>query len=879
MSRTPALSPLPIDEVLGSVVSHLAKQPNLVLRAPTGAGKTMRVAPALLDLAEVRGSVILLEPRRVAARAAARRIAVERGSTLGGEIGHHVRFDRKTSAATRLTVMTYGIFLRRIQDDPFLEGVGAIVFDEFHERSLDADLALAMSRKTQREAREDLRLVVMSATLNAAPVATFLGNADVLDSAGRSYPVEMEHRTVEDPRRLEFSVAAAVGDALQRTDGDVLVFLPGVGEIRRAKSALQGRFDVELVELYGDLAAEQQDAALRRGVRRKVVLATNVAESSVTIENITAVVDTGLARVMRFDSRVGMDRLEVTRISRASADQRAGRAGRTAPGLCLRLWSAHEDRTLRAAEEPEIARVDLARALLELRAWGETDPHAFPWFEAPPTGAVKAAESLLVDLGALDERGLTKVGQRLARLPLPPRIARLLLEGERFGIARRAALAAALLSERDPLRRTGLDSSRRPATASSAYESDILERVLLLERFADARGHSADPDWNIGAAQNVLRVAQDLERSVREDAASGSRPASGHRGHASVSSEEALLRCLLAAYPDRVAQRRSGVAIPTGGARTAAAPPLRSNHGDRGVMVGGRGIRLSDESTVCTAELFVCTSVDAGKRGERAESLVRQASAVEREWLARELVTRAVVMEFDESTQSITASVRTTYGDLVLDQKPAPVARAAAGAVLAEYAAARLDKALSLDDEAVAGFLARVRSLATWMPDLDLPLLDEDLLRDVARELAQGRRSFAEMRQAPLLDALRSRLSYQQLRALDQHAPERIQVPSGSAIRLDYEVGRPPVLAARIQEMFGMAQTPRVADGRVAVVVHLLAPNRRPEQVTEDLASFWKNTYVQVRKELRARYPKHSWPEDPTTAKAEARPRRKPRPT
>lgn len=867
---------LPIDDVIGELVASLSARPNLVLKAPTGAGKTVRVAPALLGLEAVDGLVVLLEPRRMAARAAARRIAVERGATLGDEIGYHVRFDRKAGARTRLVAMTYGIFLRRLQDDPFLEGIGAVVFDEFHERSLDADLAMAMARRTQREVRGELRLVVMSATLDAAPVSRFLGDAPVIDSAGRGFPVEVEHRDASGSGSVERVATAAVvrtlrevlnegtsGRAAGQASGDILAFLPGVSEIRRAREALEEparALGVDVVELYGDLEPDKQDAVLRRGPRRKVVLSTNVAESSVTIENVTVVIDSGLARVLRFDPRVGVDRLEVTRISRASADQRSGRAGRTAPGRCIRLWSAHDDRALRPSEDPEIRRVDLSRALLQLQAWGEADPRAFDWFEAPEDAALDSATRLLAELGATGDSGLTQLGRRLAALPLAPRIARLLLEGQRLHVARRAALAAALLSERDPLRR-----EHGAPRATTAHESDVLERVLLLERFASATSRSAAawPELNMSAAHSVLKVARDLEASLR----SGPDPSATKRGNRDGSSsgaagldpEEAFLRALLAAFPDRVALRRP---------RDGAAEP-------RAVMTGGRGVRLADESVVATADLFVCVSVDAGRRGQRSESLVRQASAIERPWLDAAACRSSVEVEFDEASESIVAFTRTRYRDLVLDEKPAPVPRHEAGEKLAEIAASRPGRALDLDSDEVAPWLQRAGCLAAWMPELELPVFDDAMLADLARELAAGRRSFAEMRRAPLLEALRSRLSWSQQRALDLHAPERIDVPSGSSIRLDYEPGRPPVLAVRIQEVFGMAETPRIAGGRVPVVLHLLAPNRRPEQVTEDLASFWKTTYAQVRKELRARYPRHSWPEDPLAAQAQSRPARR----
>lgn len=842
--------PLPIDDVLADVTAALQRSSSLVLRAPTGAGKTTRVAPALLDAGVVAGAVLLLEPRRVAARAAARRIALERRVALGGdEVGYHVRFDRKATPHTRVVAMTYGIFLRRMQEDPFLDGVGAVVFDEIHERSLDADLALAMARKIQLDARPELRLVAMSATLDAAPLMRFLGDATVITSEGRAHPVTVRHLATPNAREMDRAIVTAVKEALAETTGDVLVFLPGVGEIRRVTAALTPlaeREGVVVMELYGDLPAEQQDAVLQRAGRRKVVLSTNVAESSVTIENITAVVDTGLARVLRFDPSVCLDRLEVSRISRASADQRAGRAGRTAPGLCLRLWNEHEDRSLRAREEPEIARVDLSKAVLELRAWGEPDARRFAWLEPPPPAALEAAETLLSDLGATDDGGLTATGRLLAALPLPARIGRLLVEGARLGCLERTALAAAILTERDPLRR-GRDAAA--LRASTAYESDLLERVLLLERFAStrSRGAHAWPELNIGATEHVLRVARDVEKTLR-DAAEGACSAAGLP-------EERFLRTLLAAFPDRVARRRE-------------------RGSDRAVMVGGRGLRLAADSVVHTAELFVCVDVEGGRRGERSESLVRQASAIEEPWLPDRWIRTSSEVVFDEDRERVAATVRRLYRDLVLSEKSVTPPLEECSAVLAEHAAKAPARALDLDADDVRELLARVRSLAEWMPELALPAFDEAILAEVARETAYGCRSFEEMRRVRLRDMLETRLSREQRRALRDHAPESLTVPSGSSIRLRYEVGRPPVLAARIQELFGMRESPRVAQGRIAVVVHLLAPNGRPQQVTDDLASFWRSTYPQVRKELRARYPKHAWPEDPLTAPPQRRPGR-----
>jgi len=816
---------LPIESVLPELIGALHGNDCAVLRAPTGAGKTTRVPPAILDAGlGGKGQVVVLEPRRIAARAAARRVSQERGGDVGHEVGFHVRFDRCATRATRVLYVTEGLFLRRVQEDPFLERVGAVVLDEFHERSLDADLALALVRRLQLEARPDLRLVVMSATLDTAEVSRFLGGCPVVESRGRLHPVEIRHAPPDERKPVHEAVARGVGLALEEGGGDVLAFLPGVGEIRRAREALgplarQG--DLLLVELYGDLPMDRQDEALRRAGRRKIVLATNVAETSVTVEGVGAVVDSGLARVLRFDAGVGLDRLELVRISRASAEQRSGRAGREMPGLCIRLWSAAEERGLSEREEAEVRRVDLAGAVLQLRALGERDLRTFPWFEPPSEAALARAEALLAHLGALDARGLTPLGRRMADIPVQPRIARLLLEGERLGSPRRAALAGALLSERDPL--------RRERGAPRRTESDVLERVLAVEALAAA------------APPYLLRVRDELLGHLE-------RP----RGP-----EDALPRALLAGWPDRLARRRG-------------------EGGRRGVMVGGRGVALARESGVIDAELFLCIDVDAGRRGERAEALVRQASAVERGWLPEEALSTSVEVAFDPAREAVAAFRRTRFLDLVIEEAQAALPESDEVArVLAQAASADPRRALALDDPDTTAFLARVRSLREWLPELGLPAFDEEGLRARLPELCAGCRSFEDLRRLPLVERLRSGLTYLQQRALEREAPERIEVPSGSRVRLVYEPGRPPVLAARIQELFGLAETPRVAGGRVAVLVHLLAPSGRAQQVTDDLRSFWNEAYQTVRKELRVRYPRHAWPEDPWNAPPERRPKRR----
>lgn len=841
---------LPIDAVLPELVAALRRHPAVVLRAPTGAGKTTRVPPALLDADLAgRGRVIVLEPRRLAARAAARRIAAERGQSVGAEIGYHVRFERQAGPLTRLLVATPGIVLRMLQSDPFLESVGVLVFDEFHERSLDVDLTLGMARLVQQTVRPELRLVVMSATLGAETIAAYLGDCPVITSEGRLHPVEIRHEERSLAQPWSVAAAGAVERLLARTAGDVLVFLPGMQEIRATQRELEAvarSHELAVLPLHGDLPAEEQDRALLPQSRRKVVLATNVAETSVTVEGITGVVDTGQARQLRFDPAVGMDRLELIPIACDAADQRAGRAGRTGPGVCVRLWSEASHRQRAALTEPEIRRIDLAGAVLQLVAYGETDVTRFPWLEPPRPDAVAQAQALLHRLGALDEGGITATGQILARLPIHPRLGRMLVTGWQLGAPDRVALAAALLSERDPFLR-GPEHPRPPANGRHATPSDLLDRVEVLEEY-ERTGRVETPlgTLHVGAARGLLRVRDQLRRLLRQELPAV--PATP-----TLPSDEAVLRAVLAAFPDRLIRRRA---------------PGEA----RGVMVGGRGVRLAASSRVIEPELFIGVDVD----GAGVEALVRQASAIERDWLSTESLCTSIEVDFEPQSESVRARRRVRYEDLLLDESVAALPSAEETArVLTEAACRRIDAVVPLDDSAAGLFLRRVRCLREWMPALDLPAFDEAALRDLLPWACVGCRSFAEVRRADWLGLLQGRLTPAQRQALEREAPERLEVPSGSRHALQYEPGRPPVLAVRIQELFGLHDTPRLAGGRVPVLLHLLAPNNRPQQVTDDLASFWANTYPVVRKELRARYPKHAWPDDPYAALAERGPRRR----
>jgi ATP-dependent helicase HrpB len=879
----PSLVTLPIDEHLPRIARTLSDAGRLVLVAETGAGKTTRVPPALLDT--VSGRVLMLQPRRVAARAAAGRIADERGWRLGHEVGYQVRHERRISEATRVEVVTEGILTRRLQADPFLEGVGAVLLDEFHERSLHADLALALLAEVRREARPELALLVMSATLDAAPLSRFLDDAPRIEVPGRRYPVTISYASTlrsdaarRGAERLETRVADAVERALSSSnadtdanidaaaanidaEGDVLVFLPGVGEIARVAEQLEQRRTapspasplerVDVLSLHGSLPLEAQQRALRPGPtgRRRVVLATNVAETSVTIPAITTVIDSGLVRQLRFDPASGLDRLETLRCSVASAEQRAGRAGRVRPGRALRLWTETEQRSLPQQTSPEIRRVDLTRTALEVRAWG-SDPRQFGWFEAPAASALSTAELLLERLGALrgDDRAVTPLGQAMLELPLHPRLARILLAvAPEAGDAelRSACAMVALIGERDLL----LAEHRRGDRPSA--DSDLDERLELLaeaERARFARGRCARIGVHAGAARAAAQLRDQLQRRVtarRSSMDDGQLPLPGRDDRDSQATlrdrDRWLRRLLLAGFPDRVARRRD-----EGSARA--------------LLVGGRGVALGPQSVVREASIFLALHVN--DRGD--EGRVTLASAIDACWLSQ---TERREHRFDPASGRVLARAQRCYLDLVLAERPESPDGERAAALLAEHAGANLADALDLDS--VAQLRARVTLLHEHRPQLELPALDDDALRSLLPALCSGKSALAELRREPLGPWLRGLLSTKQQRALERETPIELPVPSGRRIGLRYDPeGGPPVLAVKLQELFGLRETPRVAGGAVSVLLHLLAPNGRPVQVTQDLASFWQRTYAEVRKELRQRYPKHPWPEDPTDAVA-----------
>jgi len=818
--------PLPIDGYLGEIVEALRGAKSVVVVAEPGAGKTTRVAPGILRggvLSREHPNIVMLQPRRVAARAAAARIAQENGWDVGREVGYQIRFERRITAQTRLRVLTEGVLTRQMLDDPFLEGVGALILDEFHERSLHVDLAIAMLREMRQTVRPDLLIVVMSATMDAGPAAKFLGDCPIIDVPGRTFGVEIEYRAgggVSAVERVRDAVEEVVGR--KESAGDVLVFLPGAQEIRGAQRELanfQQRHDLAVLPLYGSLPAEEQMAALEPSSRRKIILATNIAETSLTIEGVRWVIDAGLARVPMFDVRRGLDRLELKRISKASATQRAGRAGRTAPGKCLRLWSTKEQAGLEDFELPEIQRVDLCGAVLDLHAWGKSDPGEFGWFETPPPEALEHARSLLGMLGAVDSRGVTELGARLMKLPVHPRIGRMLCEAADRGCAEEGAILAAMLSEEVRQVKRGT-----PATIG---DSDLL---VMMEG-------PQDPDVRRVSAE-LLRIGRRLGGTARRSP-----------------DRETLLKLPLCGYPDRVCRRRE---------RDPAAA----------VMVGGGGVRLDRESVVRQGEFFLALDARSDPRMASREAAVRIASAIEPRWLVEifpQSIVREQAAEFDPKREAVVGRRVVRYRDLVLSEEmDAAVDPAQAGKKLAEAIGARAREFFGAD-EGAANILGRVALLRRAMPEHGWPKFDEVELGEILSELCAGKRSVEEVRRAGLAAALEERLQYPLDQILRREAPEALEVPSGSTIRLQYRGEQAPILAVRLQEVFSWQDTPRIASGRVAVVLHLLGPNFRPVQITDDLRSFWKTTYFQVRKDLRVRYPKHSWPDDPLTAKAVAK--------
>jgi ATP-dependent helicase HrpB len=835
-------SRLPVHDVLPELMAKLAEAHNVVLVAPPGAGKSTVVPLALLEQPWAKGQrLLLLEPRRLAARAVASRMASTLGERPGGTVGWRMRLDTRVGPRTRLEVVTEGILTRMLQQDPALEGVAAVIFDEFHERSLHADLGLVLCREAQESLGLPLRLLVMSATLDAAAVSTCLGDAPVVEARGRSYPVDVrylgrglpplpEQRTLP-PRDIE-RIASQVRQVLETTGGDALVFLPGASEIHRLRAQLEngGPGDAVIHALHGEMRIEAQQEVLEpdpRG-RRKVILATNIAETSLTIDGVRVVIDTGLARRSLFDPGTGMERLVTVRISQASAAQRAGRAGRTAPGSAWRLWGEGAQATLAPQTPPEILTSDLAPLALELAKWGARDVARMPWMDPPPAAALAQARELLHRLEAIDASGaITATGNEMLATGLHPRLAHMLVRARGTPLAPLAANLAALLSERDLLR--------------EARDPDVRTRLELL------RGEVTGADR--GALMRVRELAKRLAPG-RADAA-----------------QDAEAGLVLAwAYPDRVAQLRPG----SGGAA-----------GQRYLLANGRGAVLEGVSTLAGSQYLVALDLDDA---EGAEARIRLAAPLTPAQLQAALgaqVTQGIETDTDPRTGAPRARQVRRLGALVLEERRVELDPAERTAALLEQvrrggldvlpwgeAGRRLRARLAFVDAHRGGAAADLPSSDESTLLAELPQWLEPYLQDVTR--------LDQLDAARLNEALLSRYTYAQRRVLDEFAPSHITVPTGSRIPVDYEDDNAPCIEVRMQEVFGLADTPRIAGGKVPVTLKLLSPARRPMQITRDLAGFWRGSYAEVRKDMRGRYPRHYWPENPLEAEPTrgTRPRR-----
>jgi len=823
-------SGLPIDEVLPALRTALAQGRNAVLEAPPGAGKSTIVPIALLDEPWLRGGkIVMLEPRRLATRAVATRMASLLGEVPGETVGYRMRQETRVSRRTRIEVVTEGVFTRMLQSDAALEGVAAVVFDEFHERSLHTDSGLAFALDSQENLAPGLRLVAMSATLDGAGLARLLGDAPLISATGRVFPVEVHHVGTGLPllpggrESPETGVLRAIKRALTEAVGDMLVFLPGAGEIRRVQGMsgdLGGNIDV--LPLYGELAFGDQDAALRAAKpgRRKIVLATNIAETSLTIDGVRIVIDAGLERRSLFDPSSGMNRLEVQRISRASAEQRTGRAGRTAPGVCFRLWGEGAERSLAAYAPPEICVADLAPLALDLAVWG-TDASALRWLDAPPAATLASARDLLRGLGALDAHGKVSAhGRAMQEFPAHPRLAHMLLKAGELGAAPLAAELAALLSDRDLLRAGG-----------GPRDSDIRTRLDALRR----GGGSVDR----GALDRVRRAQRTFEQQLAAD---------GRARAASADIDAGVLLGL--AYPDRIGRRRPG-----------SEPRYQ--------LSNGRGAVFAGAESIAREEFIVAVDLDDREREARIQLAAPLDKADLLEHFERQLK-RADELAWDERTESVNARRVIKLDELIVEEKPLnePPREATTLAMLDGIQAMGFE-ALPWDDES-RSLLRRVLFVQARQQaaGVDWPDFGDGLVRDLSwlAPFLDGITRRSQLSKLPLTDALRSRLSHEQLRKLEQLAPTHVTLPTGTRVRIDYLDEGGPSASMRMQEVFGMAETPRIGGGTVPIVFKLLSPAKRPLQVTRDLASFWNNAYKEVRKDMRGRYPRHYWPENPLEA-------------
>jgi ATP-dependent helicase HrpB len=813
--------PLPIDDALPRLTAALTANNCAVLVAPPGAGKTTRVPLVLLDEPWAKENnkdkkILVLEPRRLAARAAASRMASTLGEQVGDTIGLRVRFGSKVSKRTRIEVITEGVFTRLVLDDPSLEGVAAVLFDEFHERSLDADLGLALARDVQQGLREDLKILVMSATLDGARVAALLGNAPVVESEGRAYPVDTRYLGRDPRARIESQAADAVQRALRADTGSLLVFLPGAGEIRRTETLLKERVDdpsVDIVALYGALDAREQDRAISPAPagRRKVVLATSIAETSLTIEGVRVVIDSGLSRVPRYEPDVGLTRLETVRVSRAAADQRRGRAGRTEPGVCYRLWDEPQTGSLEPYTRPEILSADLSSFVLDLAEWGASDPATLAFLDPPPAAALNEAKELLSDLGAIDVAGrITEEGRKLRRLPLPPRLARMVVDAAAEGAGELAATIAAALTERglggdDPDLRHRLDQFRRDRSRRAE------DARAMVRRWNDTVGGKSSGEHSVGSL-------------------------------------------LALAYPDRIAKSRGG--------GTGAF-----------LLANGRG-GMVDPASSLARESFLAVAELTGTAAASRIILAAPIALNEIEARFADKIEDRDAVTFDVASASLRARRSRRLGAIVLAEQIKPVAPDADNAKLLAEGIAALGIGKLPWSKAQLQLRDRVQFLRKAESDEWPDLSNAALARPAAEWLAPfltGKTALSQIGADDLSAALDALLPWSLRKRLEAEAPTHFTAPSGSHVPIDYEAEQGPTVSIRVQELFGLATHPAIAGGRVPLVIELLSPAHRPVQVTRDLPGFWRGSYKDVKTEMRGRYPKHPWPDDPLHAPATRR--------
>jgi ATP-dependent helicase HrpB len=837
---------LPIYELRSELSNALTETNRIIIEAPTGSGKSTQVPQMVLDGGKAGpGEVVVLQPRRLAARLLAKRVAFERGEPLGGEVGYQVRMENHVSARTQIRYVTEGILLRQFLSDPELRGVSAIVFDEFHERHIYGDITLARALRLQ-QTRPDLKIIVMSATLDAGPLRDYLAPCSELKSEGRMFPVEISYAA----KRIDFRqhpVWEAAADAFEQAvtsgaEGDVLVFMPGGYEIARTVEAIRSRKCARgfaVMPLHGELPPQQQDAAVGACDRRKVVVSTNVAETSITIDGVRVVIDSGLARMARYDPNRGIDTLLIERISRASADQRAGRAGRTAPGTCHRLWTEREHVARPMQELPEILRHDLAEVVLTLKAGGINDVENFEWLERPDPKSLARTLTLLTDLGALDRGGrLTAIGQKMVLFPMHPRYARMLLAGGEYGCVRQACLIAALTQGRSILQRNqGKQTRGQRDDALGEDDASDFKRLMRAWSFADQKGYRTEACAQIGVHGGAARQVKPLYERFLKLAEKA-----GLTINMRAPADEDLQKCILLAFSDQVAKRR-----------------------DKGTLhcavVHGRSGELDRDSVVRDAELVVAAEIREIE-GRDLNVKLNLCTAISEVWLEELFpgdMEERVDAVFDPSANRVFSKYWKSFRGLELQasMKQEVDPDRAAELIAEEVIAGRLS--LYKWDEQVEKWIARVNCLAAGCPDYGIPAIDEEARRAMIQEICLGAVGKKDLKDRAVWKTVKSWLSPVQLELIDKQAPERIQLPGGFNARVRYEEDQPPVLSATIQKLYGLNEVPKIGFGLIPVVVEALAPNQRPQQKTQDMKSFWTNSYPLIRKELKGRYPKHEW--------------------